>query len=282
MAYKNQDPNLICKVVAGNEETCQDWTHDLNAARYQGPDLQGSIFEDQEPTIHLRLDKRPRDPRQGFIFGPNEESCDVFCGGPQSSGNSNNQLFRIFIEESGAVILEHLAPHTSMTVQYNNQSPIERSIFSWNLVEDAAIIVTVDDRLVFKVIVPSHDSDIGTYQRQCRDFLAKGGTLTRFAALGMQTCQTAPIRGLPTVRQEPAYYHVPKSLLGHGNFGKVFIVLDVSTRKKYAAKNLRGSRAWRKAKALTHLGHVSSISRGESYELIKLAGQSCSIPRSIS
>ena len=277
------DDELIVRLIARNLETCRAWAYAYKDSRYRGPrpwsgsnaDISEEGEEDWEqkfdtkPTLHLNFGYWPKDLSQGFIFGSNPELCDIDCGKERPSFHICDQAFRINLSRKNGVILEHLSPCTSTTVQYSNQTPGTRKVFRWILFPATKIIVRVADMLEFEVVVPMYDQLI--YQTKYRAYFESAASATaRFRGLGMEsnTHLRSP-RTAPTVKEPPFYYHVPYSSLGRGPYGKVFLVRDVSTGLFYAAKQFHKESVWSQIENLTHLRHVSYKSPYRLHGLIR-------------
>ena len=281
--------HLVARLVALNERTRQAWAHPHNRSYYKPAFFQGvsvrdgksrestpsevdmstsNHVRDTEPELHLYLDDRPKDPSKGWVFGSDRKACDIYCGEPDKSRNYNigRQTFSITIDKQSHVILKHLRNTNRTQVQYDNQQAGDRREFVWIMLPFCTnIYVTTANKLEFQVEVVN-PSKIKEPTKRSRLIL-----LSRFFADVEKSMLSTPLRSVDsgstasysslsyTPKTQPFYYVRKDRLLGSGSFGKVYIVVDVSTGVEYAGKTFIGEVDQGEVDILANQNHVSII-----------------------
>ena len=281
--------HTIAKLVAMNERTRQAWAHPHNRSFYRPASFQGvsvrdgksreptpsetdmdtnDRVHDTEPELHLYLDDRPKDLSKGWVFGSDRTACDVYCGEPDKSRKYNigRQTFSITINEQSQVVLKHLRDTNRTQVQYGNQKAGDRRSFVWIMLPDCEnIFITTANRLKFQVNVVDPSKQTESSKRSRSIFLSwflsdvedsMPSTPLRSVGSGSTTSDS----GLCCVPNTQPFYYVRKDRpLGSGSFGKVYIVVDVSTGVEYAGKTFFGEVDQGEADILAKQNHVSTI-----------------------
>lgn len=279
------DPSLIVRLVPLNERTRNAWKDPHNAPFYVPASFQGfqrregssrettpyeadiatqNKVSDEESEIRLTLNDIPKDVTQGFMFGRSKSSCDVYCGERSDAYNISGQAFSITINKKGQVILKYLTPKSNISVQYGDQEPGVRTTFTWILFPECkkGIVIKVAEELVFGVIMPLHGDFAEEYRKGCYEYVANvESAVASIPVLGVesQSLTTDPSR-IPTPNTKPFYYRCVEEELGRGSFGKVYLVRDVTTGKKYAGKEFHCDQVdQNEGHILAQQNHVSKI-----------------------
>ena len=223
---------------------------------------------DTEPELHLYLDDRPKDLSKGWVFGSDRNACDIYCGEPDRSGNYNigRQTFSITIDKRSHVVLKHLRNTNRTQVQYDKQKAGDRQEFVWIMLPDCNdIFVTTANKLKFQVEVVD-PSELTESSKRSRSTL-----LSWFLADVEDSMLSTPLRSVDSgstasysslcykSKTQPFYYVRKDRLLGSGSFGKVYIVVDVSTGVEYAGKTFIGEVDQDEVYILANQNHVSII-----------------------
>ena len=281
--------HTIARLVALNERTRQAWAHPHNRSFYKPASFQGfsvrdgksreptpseadmstnDHVRDTEPELHLYLDDRPKHLSKGWVFGSDRNACDVYCGEPDKSGKYNigRQTFSITINKQSQVVLKHFRNTNRTQVQYDNQKAGDRRDFVWIMLPFCKnISVTTANMLKFevKVVNPSKQRESS---KRSRSIL-----LSWFLGDIEDSMPSTPLRSVGSgsttsdsslcyvPKTQPFYYVRKDRLLGSGSFGKVYIVVDVSTGVEYAGKTFLGEVDQGEADILAKQNHVSTI-----------------------
>ena len=281
--------HLVARLVALNERTRQAWAHPHNRFYYRPASFQGSSIRDgksreptpsevemntyhhvpdTEPQICLYLDDRPKYPSKGWVFGSDRKECDVYCGEPDNSGRYNigRQTFSITINKQSHVVLNHLKNTNRTQVQYDHQRAGERQDFVWIMLPYCEkIYVTTANMLKFQVEVVD-PTKLRESSKRARSTLldwflgdvehAMLSTSFRSVSSG-STMSGSSLSCIP--KTQPFYYVRKDRPLGSGSFGKVYIVVDVSTGVEYAGKTFLDKFKQKEADILAKQNHVSTI-----------------------
>lgn len=281
--------HLVAKLVALNERTRQAWAHPHNRSYYRPASFQGfsvrdgksreptpseadmstyNHMPDTEPEIHLYLDDRPKYRSKGWVFGSDRNACDIYCGEADKSGKYNigRQTFSITINKQSNVVLNHLRNTNRTQVQYDDQQAGDRRDFVWIMLPYCEkIYVTTANELKFRVLVVD-PSKLRESRRISRSIY-----LSWFLGDVEDTMPSNPLRSIEsgstasdsslcyTPKPRPFYYVRKDRLLGKGSFGKVYIVVDVSSGVEYAGKPFIGDVDQREADILAKQNHVSTV-----------------------
>ena len=280
--------HLVAILVALNERTRQAWAHPHNRSYYRPASFQGFSIRDgksreptpseedmstinhvheTEPELHLYLDQRPKDLSKGWVFGSDRNACDIYCGEPDKSRKYNigRQTFSITINKQSHVVLKHLRNTNWTHVQYDNQQAGERREFVWIILPYCKdIYVTTANKLEFqvKVVDPSQQMESSKRSRAVllSWFLGEvEDSMPSTPHYSLNSGSTTSDSSLCCTPQTQPYYYVRKDrLLGSGSFGKVYIVVDVSTGVEYAGKTFFGKVDEQEADILAKQKHVST------------------------
>lgn len=268
------NPSLVARLVALNERTRKAWAHPHNRkyyvpASFQSFKVQGRASrdstpadedmikdvrrEDTEPELRLYLHNRPKDITKGWVFGSDKSACDIYCGecDEESHYNIGRQTFSIALNEQSQVIVKHLRNTNRTQVQYNSQNAGARQEFVWTMLPYCRDIYVISAKqLQFRVNVLQLGEQTDLCLKLRSEFLTdvrKGGSSGTATSL------------LSTPQMEPFYYVCKDRPLGSGSFGKVYIVVDVSTGVEYAGKTFHGEVSRSEAGILAKQNHVSRI-----------------------
>lgn len=283
----NDDSDLIVRLVALNEKTRNAWKDPHNASFYvpasfiasehredSSPDSEVDDIElpDSEPEIRLTFKDFPKDISEGFMFGQDKDSCDIYCGCSEAL-NVSRHVFSITINKKGQVVLKHLTPKTRISVQYGDQEPGIRYLSTWILFPecDEGITIKLAGQLRFRVFVPTHETYPEEYKQACVEYVTNGEDAVR--AIPILPTHSQPMTmdpgRMPTPNQKPFYYRCTKKKLGCGNYGKAYLVYDASTGEEYAGKEFkRGQFDYDEGHILASQNHVSNVTL--SHTLIQI------------
>ena len=281
--------HLVARLVALNERTRQAWAHPHNRSYHRPASFQGSsVYDgksreptpsdadmnaynrvhDTEPEISLYLDDRPKDPSKGWVFGSDRKACDIYCGESDRSGRYNigRQTLSITMNKQSHVVLKHLKNTNRTQVQYDDQKAGDRRDFVWIMLPYCKkISVTTANMLKFKVKV-INPCKLRESSRRSRSIL-----LDWFLGDVQDAIPSTPLRSVGSgsttsgsslccvPKTQPFYYVCKDRPLGSGSFGKVYIVVDVSTGVEYAGKTFPDEFDEREAEILAKQNHVSTI-----------------------
>lgn len=261
------DPDLVARLIALNERTRKAWAHPHNRKHYvpasfQGFREHGSASrqstpsdedmnknvrrEDTEPELRLYLYNRPKDITKGWVFGSDKDACDIYCGEFDKYNNYNigRQTFSITLNTQRQVILKHLRDTNRTQVQYNSQDGGAREEFVWTMLPYCPKIYVISAKqLRFQVEVLQREAQTDSCLASRSRFL-------------MDVWPPTPKIESPV---QPFYYVRKDRPLGSGAFGKVYIVVDVSTGIEYAGKTFHGEVYPSEVMILANQNHVSRI-----------------------
>ena len=280
--------HLVVRLVAQNERTRQAWAHPHNKPFYKPASFQGFSVRDggereptpcedemisndhahdTEPELRLYLNKRPKDISKGWVFGSDRTACDIYCGEHSKSEQYNigRQTFSITINQRSHVILKHLNNTNRTLVSYEMQKAGDRQQFVWIMFPHCRMFVTSAKQLKFKVMVVDPSALTGPSRNlhsRLRSQFVKDAedSMSSMPHLSIDSGATKPNSSVVnTPKTQPFYYVCKNRLLGSGSFGKVYIVVDVSTGVEYAGKTFLGEVDQEEADILAKQNHVSTI-----------------------
>lgn len=275
------NPNVVARLVALNERTRRAWAHPHNKAFYRPAsfqdlvrdgrsrdttpfedDIDGNVaVQDTEPELRIDLNNYPKNMSKGWVFGSDQNACDVYCGDydKEKRYNIGRQTFAISLSKQGNVIFKHLKNTNRTQIQYNDQRLGEQGEFEYIMLPYCKkIIVTSVKHLEFEVIVPGP----GTPKDLCNRLRTQFLTIATppMSLLTFDSGSTTPGSSLAsTPKTAPLYFVRKDRVLGSGSFGKVYIVVDVSTGVEYAGKTFHGGVSQSEADILAKQNHVSRI-----------------------
>lgn len=174
--------------------------------------------------IELRSGVPPKDQQKGYIFGTDENFCDVLL--KDDKRTVGRQHFRITANESGRVILENMGGHaTSVSYDGEGKDQSRSTNFEWILFLPHATNVHVhlgNGVLNFMVKFAN--------QASSRSF-EKGVLGQSTSALSRSNPNAGPpLHRIFVIKNK-------QSPIGSGTFSTVYAVVDVSTAKTYAGKH---------------------------------------------
>ncbi|KAL8816167.1 MAG: hypothetical protein Q9223_004776 [Gallowayella weberi] len=236
-----EDPNLIATLIPFDDYRRAENAREATPARDQQND--GHSKYDSTHRLQLTFDEKPKDTR-GYCFGTDQQKCDVLLGNRGAYDISGLHFWITFddtIDKRGPRLILRDSSTNGTAVGYNDQAIKEvRRHFTWILdleKEEGKWEVVVNVReLRFKVELASHETCKAKYDEKVEDFLRrKSGTLPSVDGLGIDSyTTTAQTSQASTPKQLPIY--ISERELGHGSFGRVDRVIDVSTGVVYARK----------------------------------------------
>ena len=279
--------DIAVRLVALNTRTRTAWAYGHNKLNYVGASFQGfpererasrgvtpldadngtsSHAKDSEPEIRLSFSRPPRNISKGWVFGGDQNTCDIYCGEPQMVPfyNIGRQTFSITINKHANVILKHLRNTNRTQVKYGTQKAGDRKEFVWILFPmENEIVVTTANQLKFSVIVTDprtqttlHKTLLVQFMKGIRDSMPSIPLLP--VDSGTTTADTS-LASAPETCTCPFYYIHKDRPLGYGSFGGVFVVMDVSTGINYAGKRFYWGYDGSEPTILASQDHVSHI-----------------------
>ena len=280
----SNDPRLIVTLEADGTTAERAW----NRAQNQDRCLPASEFvvdissrestpavDQPKSQIQLTFDNKPKDLKEGFVFGSDPRICDVFLG--ERGAGFSGQQFCITFNERGEVIFKNKS-RKEVHVNYNGEAPHFRNEFTWILFDtykDIKITLGEEEDLIFKVKWPENRDSCRAEYVAHRDayFEERRNALPPLSQLDMESQQTtAGITAQHSPRQHSPAQHSPRQEppgqepiylleeeLGRGGFGTVHKAVDVSNGDVYAAKKFHHGNWKKEVDILTELSHVSVI-----------------------
>lgn len=199
------------------------------------------------PRLQLTFREEPKVPQNGYSFGTNPQG-DVLLG--ESGVSISRQHFCISFDSERNLVLNDTS-QTGTRVTYGGEVH-RRQHFTWILDiykddprKSKDVMIKVGD-LKFKIEVPNHDDCESEYKNNVENFLRKGyDRLPTLNALGIdsikETAVAAPLfskakQFSKTKEFSKCPLYVKMGKIGMGAFGEVWMVINVSTGKKYARK----------------------------------------------
>lgn len=245
---KMEDPDLILTVTAADLAADNALSLLHNQSRYEPEDEVGDYasrqstpfpdIEDNSCRLQLKFDRRPKDIRQGFVFGTDPRTCDVLIGTKETS--ISRRHFCITFDGDGRLVLKDISK-CGTAVSYNGQAEREvRQHFTWILFKGYELKVHLQLArkrfTAFMITVANHEDCKAEYQAHLRSYL--DDSRNAVPPLGLlnihsQASTRAPTQPL-SPRQRPIYLQGEE--LGSGTFGAVYRATDVSTGDFFAAK----------------------------------------------
>lgn len=204
----------------------------------------------------LTTTRKPFDPLLGWVFGSNEELCDLVIDANCMHGVSGRH-FRIHHDwESKSLVLTNISRHgTKMSSpSIGLRGKTISGCGTWRIRPDEqtkieagrrSITVEIPCRGVFQ---SKYDDNLGSYYREVQEAVPRIGRLkfhgslveTPLVARGEQT------RSQYTLQEE----------IGKGTFATVFKAFDPSTKRVYAAKKLVSKHSPAETNILRRVSHV--------------------------
>lgn len=134
------DPRLIVTLVAVSPTAERAWNRPENHDRCEpAPESDGGIEDipsrgttpagtgEDTSKIHLTFDKKPKNLEKGFVFGSDQQKCDVLLGGYVAG--FSRQHFRIAFNARGQVILKDTSRKVTY-IDYSGEKPPGRNHFT--------------------------------------------------------------------------------------------------------------------------------------------------------
>ncbi|KAK2778575.1 hypothetical protein FQN53_001774 [Emmonsiellopsis sp. PD_33] len=184
--------------------------------------------------LSLRFDNPPIDPSKGFMFGTDEQECDVWFGDRKQQREISRHHFRIAFDEDYQLTLFDCHSAMGTSVSYDGfGDKYKRNLFKWLLLPGYKIKVHLPHGITFEIVIATHSSCEAEYRANLVSFLRLRGESVSPCEYKDSKVQSR----LAPPKREPIY--LPGHKLGEGSFGKVRIVTDVSTGVQYAAKEAK-------------------------------------------
>lgn len=198
--------------------------------------------------LRFTFDQKPRDIQRGFVFGSNSDICDVLLGSSHTGISSVH--FTITLDGQGRPVLRNTS-QLAMAVSYNGQACEQKRLkFTWILFPEhlnKTIEVKSPQRhrrfmfppLKFSIEIATHSSCEREYAKLFNSYLQE--SQNAIGAVGLLNFNSQDPTEIGTKSPAPSrgWICIKDKEIGHGAFGDVHRVLDVSTGCDYAAKEFR-------------------------------------------
>ena len=217
-----------------------DFVQEPTPARPPSPEAASRLGH----RILLHLDRLPKDPRRGWLFGTDPGVCDVVLGHPGTPGISREHFsitldlqFQVEIfnwSRFGAAVRCNGGLRTPGSSKCKRLLSFEPGFSrGW---EEVMVYVPNVDGLAFKIDFPNHRTGRREYRRNLRSFLRRCDAApapVRGWGLGSMASHS-PLDALTVCYDDGA--------IGRSRFGLVRRLVDVHKGRLYAAKtfNVKG------------------------------------------
>lgn len=307
--------NVVFTLKAFNIHTekifCQPWnerfylcppsmaaaTTSMSSVETNVGDVNCERNDDKQDSGHrlcFTFDTKPKNIKDGWVFGSDPKTCDVFLG--KSIDGVSRLHFRITFDQQGRLVVIDSSTHGT-AVSYNGQkrdtkrkNPSDRkrrtprhksNDFTWILfpkIGKKRIIIghRIEKLPKAPIVEFSVDDVVNPDSDLTRAYLAEMGTTIPFVlnidSHDMTRAQTQIDTPIQRPKQDPIWIDCEK--IGSGQFGDVYRVVDVSTGAIYAAKQPKsGDKAGRESLGrevaiLRDISHVRSYSHQKKDALI--------------
>ena len=144
---KDNNPDIILKLVARSELACQVWADPQNEAFYLPQQFERSNQKPREvavnpdgtrravtpisegvkvsePALQITFSKTPKNPELGYLLGSDRELCDIYLGNLDEY--ISGKMFAIFFNQYNEVIMKS-SSRNSTVVKYSTQSAERRN-----------------------------------------------------------------------------------------------------------------------------------------------------------
>ncbi|EEQ92247.1 hypothetical protein RJZ56_005907 [Blastomyces dermatitidis] len=187
----------------------------------------------REGSLLLTFDKPPANVTRGFTFGTSKRRCDVLLA-KTSVPNISGVHFVITLENTGHLVLRDVSSRETAVSYDGWGEQYPRRHFTWILdLNDKRMSISVHLRgFRLDITLPSHASCQSQYKANV-DAYVKASQDSVLSLGGLNMPSQDPTRPRSPIN-DPIYF--PAETIGHGSFGKVYKVLDVSTGRDYASK----------------------------------------------
>ena len=275
-------PKIMARLVALNARTRAAWAHPHNKRFYvptrvrclpeydeyrhesipvhENSDIDSHVGAN-EPELRICFDIRPKDISKGWIFGNDRHVCDVYCGEDDGYCNStvSEQTFLITMSKQGNVVLKQLQDSDETQVQYDSQKVGRRGKFVWTMLPECnSIIVNSNSLLKFRVLVATPTESYKAFRTGFLADVKQSLPSMPLSSVGNETT-AADTSLISTSDSHPFYYRRERDELGCGSFGKVFVVVDVTTTIEYAGKIWFRDSGHNEVEILSNQNHVSRV-----------------------
>ncbi|KAA6406991.1 MAG: serine threonine kinase [Lasallia pustulata] len=219
--------------------------------------------EDSSHRIQLTFTQRPKNIREGYVFGSDPRVYDILLGN-RGCNRLSNWHFCITFDEQKRVVLRDFS-RWGTSVSYDGQARNQiRHHFTWiiNFNDEKVDFKTIEvriagrDPLTFEIKLAEHKTCKDEYGLRLNSYLEESRTaLPLFNMLRIYSQETtaAPTQPL-SPGQHPIY--VKSEEVGQGEFGRVYRVKDVSTGLSFAGKTFL-SDCQREVEIMRGVSHLS-------------------------
>lgn len=258
------------------------WSRETTAAPESGDDTEDLGSMD---SLQLQFGDRAYRNGQGIMFGTHRKKCDIPL--PNMDGISKEHCYLTY-DDKNRLVLKDISSYGTIVTYDGQGEKIKKRRFTWILGGDQftdrteAITIQIHKYVKFRIVVPKHNvhsytyaNNVATFNVQMEelreglqmDHLDIDSWATTIQAASRDEAQTAPdvqndTYGTRNPVPTASSIVLVRKNLGHGAFGSVDHVWDVSTGLEYARKCLTStdtSKLREEAKKMKFLEHVRRI-----------------------
>lgn len=277
-----EDLNLIMtlKAVSKLAEDVFHWPH--NSSWYLPPshevDDESTNLSSREATpytlpetdanegysshwIQLTFTQRPKNIREGYVFGSDPQVCDILLGN-RDRNRISNQHFCVTFDEQKRVVLRDFS-RWGTSISYNRQARNQIwHHFTWIIkignFKKIEVRVARQDDFTFEVKLAECKTCEDKYGLHLNSYLEESRTaLPPFNMLGIYSQKTTAASTEPLSPRQRTIY-VKSEELGRGEFERVYRVNNVSTGLTFAGKTFLLD-CQGEVKIMRRVSHVSII-----------------------
>ena len=213
-----------------------------------------------ELELHLRFDPEPKDPKQGFVFGTNEDICDVVILDDGEQSISREHFYLDFNWDSGYLRVNNISRHGTgisapsvkngfQMLKHNNQRMLHPA-------EQTRVSV---GSLKFDFSFPVRGQHHGQlYQRNWEEFRAKCVRAVPGVG-GLNIKSPLEVTRFKVLRTSRHHTYLLHDVIGRGEFGTVCKATDERTARLYAAKQFTTTKSGWDAKAYLEIALSQKI-----------------------
>ena len=217
----------------GNESKKSKPSSSASRSRESTP----TAFPRPEIQLHLKLDHLPKDPHRGWLFGYDQNPCDVVLLRVHKCGISRKHFFLDFNWDSGYVRINNISQRgIKVEAPSTLNRPLELTGSDKRvLVPDEHTKIIVGS-MRFNISWPQRDSaQTAVYQRRWAEFRASClGAPLQIGNLNLEDKQD--LTNFKSLRGSDGDFYNICQPIGKGSFGVVYRAVSLQDGSEYAAK----------------------------------------------